>query len=408
VSDLWARRDLFDDDHEAFRDSVRGFVRRHVTGHVQEWDDAGIVPRDLWHAAGQQGLLGLNVPEEHGGGGVTDYRFRVAMIEELAKVNAASVAAGFSVHTDIVQPYVVDLATPEQAQRWLPRLASGASIGAIAMTEPGAGSDLRGVRATARREGDTWVLSGQKTFITNGIRADVVIVAARTQEDGTDGSAGRNSGEGTGAGTAPFSLFVVEEGTPGFSRGRKLDKVGLRSQDTAELVFEDVRLSDDDILGGAGQGLHHLMSHLPLERLGIAVNACAGARAALTWTLDHVQQREAFGRPLSALQHTQFALAEMVTELEVTQAYVDAAVLRLNRDALTAVDAAKAKWWATEMHQRTVSRCVQLFGGYGYMLEYPIARAYTDVRVTTIYGGATEIMKTLVARDLLMPGRQER
>lgn len=387
-ADLWARRELFDDDHESFRSTVREFLNRHVTDNAVRWDEEGIVARELWHHAGDQGLLGLNVPEEHGGGGVDDYRFRCAMIEELAKVNAASVAAGFAVHTDIVQPYFVDLCTDEQAARWLPGLASGRSIGAIAMTEPGAGSDLRGMRSTALRDGREWVLDGQKTFITNGIRADLVIVAARTE----------------GHGRSDVTLFVVEEGTPGFSRGRKLEKVGLRSQDTAELFFDKVRLTDEDMLGGVGAGLRHLMSHLPLERLGIAVNACAGTRAALAWTMDHVQDREAFGQPLAALQNTQFALAEMVTELEVTQEYVDSAVLRLNRGTLSAVDAAKAKWWATEMHKRVVDRCLQLFGGYGYMLEYPIARAYTDARVTTIYGGTTEIMKALVARDLLSAG----
>jgi alkylation response protein AidB-like acyl-CoA dehydrogenase len=388
VPDLWQRRPVFDDDHEAFRSSVRQFVERSVRPNIEAWDEAGTAPRELWLEAGRQGFLGLNAPEEHGGGGVTDYRFRCAMIEELARVNAASVAAGFSCHTDIVVPYVFDLADDAQAARWLPGMVSGEILGAIAMTEPGAGSDLQGIRTTARRDGGEWVLNGTKTFITNGIASDLVVVVARTDPS-------------PDAGSRAFSLFVVERDTPGFSRGRKLEKVGLRGQDTAELIFDEVRLPDDHLLGDEGRGLHHLMSHLPLERLSIAVTACGGTRAALEWTLEYVEERKAFGQPIADFQNTRFALAEMVTELEVTQAYVDAAVLRLNEGQLSAVDAAKAKWWASEMHKRTVDRCVQFFGGYGYMLEYPIARAYADTRITTIFGGTTEIMKHIIARDLL-------
>ncbi|GAB2642508.1 acyl-CoA dehydrogenase family protein [Nocardioides ginkgobilobae] len=386
--DLYRTRALFEPDHEAFRASVQGYLKRHVIDHIEEWDEQGIIPRAPWLAAGELGFVGLNAPEEYGGGGVTDYRFRVAMIEELAKVNAASLAAGFSGQTDIVLPYVFDFATPEQAQRWLPKLVTGEHIGAIAMTEPGTGSDLQAIRTTARRDGDEWVINGAKTFITNGINCDLVVVVARTDESPEVGS-------------KAFSLFVVEEGTPGFTRGRKLEKVGLKSQDTAELNFEDVRVPASNLLGDEGRGLHSLMSHLPLERLSIAVTACAGARAALSWTIDYVRERRAFGKAVAEFQNTQFAIAEMLTELEVTQAYVDDAVLRLNRGELDAVDAAKAKWWASEMHKRTVDRCVQLFGGYGYMLEYPIARAYADTRITTIFGGTTEIMKLIIARDTL-------
>jgi long-chain-acyl-CoA dehydrogenase len=388
MSDLWRRRPLFDDDHEAFRGSVRGFVERVVEPHVEEWDEAGTAPRAMWLEAGRQGFLGLNAPEQHGGGGVTDYRFRVAMIEELARVNAASVAAGFSCHTDIVLPYVFDLSDESQAARWLPGMCSGEVVGAIAMTEPGAGSDLQGIRTSARRDGSDWVLNGSKTFITNGIASDLVVVVAR-------------SDAAPDAGSRAFSLFVVERDTPGFARGRKLEKVGLRGQDTAELVFDDVRVPAGNLLGEEGRGLHHLMSHLPLERLSIAVTACAGTRAALSWTIDYVKERKAFGGTVADFQNTRFALAEMVTELEVTQTYVDDAVLRLAAGELTAVDAAKAKWWASEMHKRAVDRCVQFFGGYGYMLEYPIARAYADTRITTIFGGTTEIMKHIIARDLL-------
>ncbi|MEU4422165.1 acyl-CoA dehydrogenase family protein [Actinoplanes sp. NPDC024001] len=382
MTDLYARRSLFDDEHEAFRDSVKEFVAREVAAHVDDWEEAAEIPRRVWRVAGELGYLGLPVPEEFGGGGIGDYRFRVAMIEETARAGANSLAAGFAAQTDVVLPYFIDLAAGEQRQRWLPKLASGEHIGAIAMTEPGTGSDLKGIRTSAVRDGDGWVINGAKTFITNGINADLVVVVART---------------GDGA----FSLFVVEDGTAGFTRGRKLRKLGLKAQDTAELIFDDVRVGDDALLGQQGRGLHALMSHLPLERLNIAVTACAGTRAALAWTIGYVRDRRAFGKPLADFQNTQFAVAEMVTELEVTQAYVDDAVLRLNAGELSAVDAAKAKWWATEMHKRVVDRCLQLHGGYGYMLEYPIARAYADTRVTTIYGGTTEIMKLIIARDVL-------
>ncbi|WP_433085793.1 acyl-CoA dehydrogenase family protein [Dactylosporangium sp. CA-052675] len=389
AKDLWARRPFFTAEHEALRASVAEFLGRHVTEHVESWDEAGIIPREPWLEAGRQGLLGINAPEEYGGGGaIRDFGFRCAMIEAFARVGATSLAAGFSVHADIVLPYCFDLATPEQAERWVPALCSGERIGAIAMTEPGTGSDLQGIRTTARRDGDHWVLNGAKTFITNGILSDLVIVVARTDPD-------------PGAGSRAFSLLVVERGTPGFERGRKLAKVGLKSQDTAELYFHDAIVPAGNVLGEVGRGLSYLMSHLPLERLGIAVAACAGARAALAWTVEHIVQRRAFGQPIASFQNTRFAVAEMLTELEVSQAYVDDAVLRFNRGELNAVDAAKAKWWATEMHKRLVDRCVQLFGGYGYMLEYPIGRAYADTRVTTIYGGTTEIMKHIIARDVL-------
>ena len=388
MADLYASRDLFEDDHRSFRATVRAFLDRHVVPNIETWENEEDIPRAIWQMAGDQGFLGLRVAEEYGGGGVPDYRYRVALIEEAARVGATSMAAGFSTHTDIAIPYVEDLATEDQAKRWLPGMVDGTTIGAIAMTEPGTGSDLRGIRTTARREGDGWILNGAKTFITNGIHSDLVVVVART-----DGAAD--------AGSNAFSLFVVESGTQGFTRGRRLKKIGLKAQDTAELSFDEVRLPLDALLGEEGRGLHALMSHLPLERISIAVTACAGTRAALAWTIDYIRERHAFGKSIAEFQNTQFVVAELVTELEVTQSYVDDAVRRLNAGALSAVDAAKAKWWATEMHKRAVDRCVQLFGGYGYMLEYPIARAFADTRVTTIYGGTTEIMKTLVARDVL-------
>jgi alkylation response protein AidB-like acyl-CoA dehydrogenase len=384
---LWARREFFDDDHESFRNTVRLFLDEHVTPFAASWDAAGITPREPWVAAGGLGLLGLMVPESLGGAGAQDdFAFRMVAQEEFARVGATSFGAGISVHADIVLPYFANLATPEQAARWVPQLCDGSLIGAIAMTEPGAGSDLRGIRTTARKDGADWVLSGSKTFITNGINSDIIIVFAADSESTTS--------------RPTYSLFVVEKDAEGFERGRKLDKIGMKGQDTAELFFDDVRVPHANLLGEHGRGLAHLMSHLPLERLSIAAAGCAGARAALSWTIDYVAQRHVFGKPLAALQNTQFAVAEMVTELDVTQEYVNQSVRRLDRGVLTSVDAAKAKWWATEMHKRTVDRCLQLFGGYGYMTEYQIARAYADVRVTTIYGGTTEIMKHIIARDV--------
>lgn len=383
--DVWARRPVFTDDHEAFREAVRTFVHRHIEPNIQRWEEERLVPREPWIEAGRQGFLGISVPEEYGGSGNNDYWFRCVAIEEFARVGATSVAAGFGTHVDVVLPYFIDLTAPEQATRWLPGLASGNLIGAIAMTEPGAGSDLQGMRTTARRDGDEWVINGTKTFITNGIQADLVIVAARTNPN---------------AGSRGISLLVVERGTPGFERGRKLRKIGLHGQDTAELIFTDARVPAQNLLGEEGMGMVYLMQRLPRERLSIAVTGVASARAALGWTIDYITDRTAFGKRIADFQNSQFVMAEMLTEIEVTQAYIDDSVHKLNRGELTAVDAAKAKWWATEMHKRVVDRCVQLHGGYGYMEEYRIARAYADTRVTTIYGGTSEIMKLIIARDM--------
>jgi long-chain-acyl-CoA dehydrogenase len=384
--DVWAPRALFEAEHEAFRDTVRTFLERHVVAYVEEWEQARMVPREPWLEAGRQGLLGMAVPEDCGGAGVADYRFRLVMVEEFARAAATSAGNGFATHSDIVLPYLLAMATPEQAKRWLPGMADGTLIGAIAMSEPGAGSDLRAVQTTAVRHGDGWVLNGQKTFISNGIQADLVVVFART--DRADGSPG-------------FSLFVVERDMPGFERGRQLRKIGLHGQDTAELVFTDVPLPADNLLGEQGRGLVHLMERLPQERMSIAATGVAAARAALGWTVDYVSSRQAFGQRVADFQNTEFVLAGVLTEIDVSQAYLDAAVLKLNAGELSAVEAAQAKFWATEMYKRVVDACLQLFGGYGYMEEYPIARAYADARITTIYGGTTEIMKLIVARDLL-------
>ncbi|MGD6741829.1 acyl-CoA dehydrogenase family protein [Streptomyces sp. BH106] len=380
------RTDLFTDEHELFRESVRGFVEREVAPHVEEWEKVGRIDPKLWRTAGEQGLLGLGVPEEYGGGGTADYRFRCVIMEELARVGAASVNVALGGFDDLIGPYLVDLGTEEQKRRWLPGLCSGVKGAAIAMTEPGAGSDLRGIRTTAVRDGDDWILNGSKTFITGGSRADVIIVVARTDPD---------------AGARGFTLLVVEGDMPGFTRGRALDKLGQRAEDVSELFFDDVRVPATHVLGTEGGGFGHLMERLPKERLSIAYYGLAAGEAALRWTIDYTKERHAFGKPVAEFQNSKFVLAEMATELDVTRAYLDRSVLALNAGELSAVDAAQAKWWATELQQRVINRCLQLHGGYGYMREYPIARAFVDARVQTIYGGTTEIMKEIVGRDLV-------
>ncbi|GAB4010618.1 acyl-CoA dehydrogenase family protein [Nocardioides ultimimeridianus] len=385
MTSLNQRGGFYTEDHEAYRASVREFVRREVEPYYLEWEEERLVPRSAWLAAGRNGIIGLSVPERHGGGGEPDIRYPMVVTEELAAIGATSYNLGLRLQDDIVLPYFLDLCTEEQKQRWLPGLASGELVGAIAMTEPGAGSDLQGVRTSAVRDGDGWVLNGQKTFITNGINADLVIVFARTDPD---------------AGSRGFSLLVVERDDAGFSRGRKLDKVGIPGQDTAELVFEDVHVPAHNVLGEPGQGLMYLMQRLPKERLSLAFQGLAGAEAALRWTQDYVFEREAFGQRIGDLQATRFELADLETEVEVTRAYVQAAALSLNEGTLTTAEASKAKLWATEMQVRVTSRCLQLFGGYGFMNEYPIGRAYRDCRVQTIYGGTSQIMKEIVGRDI--------
>lgn len=375
---------FYSEDHEAFRESVREFLRREVEPHYEMWESERLIPRDVWLRAGTHGMLGLAVPEEFGGGGEPDYRYRFIFAEEVARTAVTSFGVGIGLQEDILIPYMLDLANDEQKKRWLPGMADGSIIGAIAMTEPGTGSDLQGIRTRAVRDGDHWVLNGAKTFITSGIHADLVIVVAKTDPE---------------AGSRGFSLFVVETGDAGFSRGRKLDKIGLSAQDTAELFFTDVRLSDDRLLGKLGGGMRYLMERLPRERLSIAVAGVAASEAAVRWTLEYVHERTAFGQKIGDFQNTRFVLAELETETDVTRAYVEKAVLALNEGELTAVEASKAKWWASELQVRATTRCLQLFGGFGYMLEYPIARAYRDARIQTIYGGTTEIMKEIIGRE---------
>ncbi|GAA4133194.1 acyl-CoA dehydrogenase family protein [Actinomadura keratinilytica] len=377
-------RDIFTEEHEAFRDMVRSFIAKEITPHHEQWERDGIVSREVWLAAGRQGLLGIEVPEEYGGGGIADYRYYVVLNEELARAGASG--PGFAVHNDINGAYLLRLADEEQKRRWLPGYCSGEIITAIAMTEPAAGSDLQGIRTTAVRDGDHYVLNGSKTFISNGILADLVIVVAKT-----DPAAGHKG----------VSLLVVERGMEGFERGRNLEKVGMHAQDTAELFFNDVRVPKENLLGEEGMGFIYLMQNLARERLSIGVSAQAGAETAFEQTLDYCRTREAFGRPIGRFQHNRFTLAEMKTELTVTRAFTDECIAKESRGELSAEEAAMLKYWNTELLKRVVDRCVQLHGGYGYMTEYPIAKAYQDVRIQTIFGGTTEIMKEIIGRSLL-------
>jgi alkylation response protein AidB-like acyl-CoA dehydrogenase len=379
------RRTLHEADHEAFRETARTFIKKEIAPRDAEWNAAGIVPRELFTSAAAQGLIGWAIPGEFGGGGQPDFRFNAVFTEEIWAAGVAASANGLTLTNDVTLPYFLDLATPEQKQRWLPGIAAGELITAIAMTEPGTGSDLASITTTARRDGDTYVVNGAKTFITNGVNADLVVVAVKTDP------AQRHQG---------MSLLVVERGMPGFTRGRNLDKLGQHAQDTAELSFADVRVPAGNLLGQEGRAFAHLVDRLPQERLGIAVAGVAGAEAALAWTLEHVKSRHAFGQPIGSFQNSRFKLAELATEIDVAWHFIDDCVRALNAGELTAVDAAKAKWWCTELQGRAVDTCLQLHGGYGYMTEYPIARAYADARITRIYGGTTEIMKEVVGRDL--------
>ena len=379
------RRTIFREEHDMFRAAFRQFVEKEIVPHHLQWEADGIVPRELFATAGRSGFLGTDVPEQYGGGGVEDFRYNLIIGEEVQRAGTGGAGLGITLHNDICLPYFLSLATDEQKERWLPGIVSGELITAIAMTEPGIGSDLASMGTTAIRDGDAYVVNGSKTFITNGINADLVITAVKT--DPTQ----RHKG---------MSLVVLERGMEGFERGRNLEKVGLHSQDTAELFFTDVQVPVANLLGTEGQGFVHLVQNLPQERLSIAAAGVAASEAALGWTLDYVKDRTAFGQPVGSFQHSRFELAEMRTEIDLARVFVDRCVEALDAGELTAEEAAEAKWWCTELQKRVVDRCVQLHGGYGYMLEYPIARAYTDARITTIYGGTTEIMKEIIGRSL--------
>ncbi|MCZ7420266.1 acyl-CoA dehydrogenase family protein [Verrucosispora sp. WMMA2121] len=373
---------LYQPDHDEFRDLCRRFLDREAVPHHDRWEADGIVDREVWRKAGAAGLLGPDVDETYGGGGQRDFRYNAVLVEEI--VNSGCSGLGFGLHNDVVAPYLTELTTEEQRQRWLPRFCSGDLVTAIAMSEPGAGSDLAGVRTTAVRDGDSYLLNGQKTFITNGELADLVIVVARTADEGAHG----------------VSLIAVETGTAGFSRGRRLAKVGLKANDTAELFFDDCRVPAANLLGTENHGFYHLMANLPRERLSIAVAAVAAAERLLALTLDYARTREAFGRPIGKFQHNRFLLAELDTEVTIARTFVNHCVAEFNAGRLSVTDAAKAKWWTTELQNRVADRCVQLHGGYGFMAEYPVARAWLDSRVQTIYGGTTEIMKEIIGRGL--------
>jgi alkylation response protein AidB-like acyl-CoA dehydrogenase len=374
---------LYEPVHEEFRGLCREFLARGAIPYHESWEKAGIVDREVWRKAGAAGLLGMDVPEEYGGGGQRDFRFNAVLVEEI--VGSGCSGLGFGLHNDVVAPYLVELTTDEQRKRWLPGFCSGDIVTAIAMSEPGAGSDLAGVRTSAVRHGDQYVLNGQKTFITNGELADLVVVVAKTSP--SEGAHG-------------VSLIVVERGTPGFTRGRRLEKVGLKANDTAELFFDDCRVPAENLLGTENHGFYQLMANLPRERLGIAVAAVAAAESILALTLDYARSREAFGRPIGTFQHNRFLLAELDTEVTIARTFLDHCIAEFNAGRLSVVDAAKAKWWTTELQNRVADRCVQLHGGYGYMLEYPVAKAWLNSRVQTIYGGTTEIMKEIIGRGL--------
>lgn len=377
-------RNIYGPDHEAFRASVREFVERSLVPRAEEFIEAHAIDRSVWLEAGKQGLLGLEIPEIYGGSEAGDYRFNAIFAEEISKFNAAA-SSCFGIHADCVAPYLVDLGTDEQKQRWLPGFCTGELITAIAMTEPSGGSDLAALKSNAVKDGDDWILNGSKTFITNGYQADLVIVAARTSPDK------RAKG---------ITLFVVEAGMAGFERGRKLDKVGQEESDTAELFFTNVRIPAGNVLGEVDRGFIYLMERLPQERIGAAVSNVAHARQIFDETLDYVKERKAFGKAIGSFQHNTFRIAEMLTKLEVTQAYVDDCVEAHDAGQLSAVDAAKAKWWSAQVQNDVLDDCVQLYGGYGFMNEYRVARAWRDARVTKIWAGSNEIMKAIIGRDL--------
>lgn len=378
------RRSIYDEDHEAFRASVAEFLDRQVKPHLEEHIEQHAMPRDFWLEAGKQGFLGLEIPEQYGGSEAGDYRFNAVLTEELSKVNMA-LPSCVGIHADIVAPYLVHLTTDEQKERWLPRFCTGEILTAIGMTEPSGGSDLANLKTTAVKDGDDWILNGSKTFITNGYSADLVIVAARTSPE--------KKARG-------ITLFGVEADMPGYSRGRKLDKVGQPESDTAEMFFEDVRVPSANIIGELDNGFIHMMTWLPQERLGSAVTNISHAAQILEETITYAKERKAFGQPIGAFQNTKFLLADLVTRVEVTQAYVDQAVMQHMEKKLTPIDAAKAKWWSAQVQNEVLDHCVQIYGGYGYMNEYRVARAWRDARVTKIWAGTNEIMKELIGRDL--------
>ncbi|MEU3607628.1 acyl-CoA dehydrogenase family protein [Streptomyces sp. NPDC035033] len=382
------RRTVFSKDHEAFRGMLRDFIAKEVVPHYPDWERDGRVPRELYRKLGDLGVLGIQVPEEYGGGGVTDFRYEAVLREEIAR--AGVTFGAHAVHTCLVLPYLLEFGSEEQKRRWLPGFMSGEMMTAIAMTEPGTGSDLAAIRTTARLtdDGTHYVLNGAKTFITGGAQADLVLVVARTSPyDPEDRRAG-------------LSILCVDASSPGYAVGRKLEKIGLRSQDTAELSFTDVLVPAGNLLGTEGEGFAYLTHNLAVERLGAALGGCATAAAAVDFATEYVRERTVFGQPVAAFQNTKFVLAECAAEVEAARAMADRALELHASGGLTAADAAKVKLFCTETAGRVIDRCLQLHGGYGYMLEYPVARLYADTRVTRIYAGTSEVLKTIIAKDL--------
>ncbi|MEM7543519.1 MAG: acyl-CoA dehydrogenase family protein [Pseudomonadota bacterium] len=377
---------IYAEEHHMFRDSFRAWVADRLAPRAAEFEKAGIVDREIFAEAGEHGYLGMAIDERFGGAGTKDFRFNAIIDEECAYAGLGGCGTGFGLHNDIVTPYFIEYCSEEQAERWLPGIAAGQLITAIAMTEPGTGSDLAAIATTAIKDGDEWVVNGSKTFITNGINSDLVVVVCRTRAEG------RAKG---------LSLLVVERDMPGFERGRNLGKIGLNSSDTAELFFNDVRVPNANLLGEEGKAFEYLAFNLAQERLYVAVTGVAAAEAALEWTVDYVKQRNAFGKPIASFQNTKFVLAEISTEIEVTRPFVEQCIMELNEGKLSAAQAARAKLWGSELQNKVIDRCLQLFGGNGYTTDYPIGQAYVDARISPIYAGTNEIMKTIIAKDVL-------
>ena len=380
--DFAVPRDMFSLEHNMFRDSVRRFVEGELVPHHDEWEKAGIVPREVWRRAGEVGLLCPSIPEEYGGFG-GDWLYNVVVIEELARCGITG--PGFMIHSDLVAPYILAWGSEEVKKKWLPRMVTGEAIGALGMTEPGAGSDVKAIRTKAERDGDSWVINGQKVYISNGQLCDIIVLACKTDQN---------------AGAQGVSLIVTETDAEGFERGRNLDKIGLKAQDTSELFFHNVRAPIGNLLGDEGRGFAMMMTKLAQERLAQAVRSIVVCEAAIRWTVDYTRQREAFGGTIADFQNTQFVLAQLSTETTAARVFTDWCINRFIAGQLTAVEAAKVKLLVTDLHCKVVDQCLQFFGGYGYMTEYPIARAYIDARIVRIAGGAIEVMKQIIGRDL--------
>ncbi|MHB1699605.1 MAG: acyl-CoA dehydrogenase family protein [Acidobacteriaceae bacterium] len=376
-------RDIFDEDHDAVRDAFRRFLAKEVQPHYEKWERAGIIPHEVFEALGASGYLCLPVPEEYGGQGISDFRFSLVLTEECLALGMTSLASGIALINDVALPYFLDYTSDAQRRRWFEGMVEGKLVTAIAMTEPSGGSDLASLRTTARLDGDAYVVNGSKTFITNGINADLVLVAAKTDPSNRHGG---------------ISLLIIERGMEGFERGRNLEKLGQHAQDTAELFFNNVRVPKENLIGTENQGFVHMMTNLPQERLSIANSAVASSRAALEWTISYTKERKAFGKAIGTFQHSRMVIAGMRTEVEIAQIFVDRCTASHVKGELTAEQAAMAKWWCTELQGRVMDQCLQLHGGYGYMTEFPIARAWADARIMRIFGGTNEIMKEIIGK----------